>query len=75
MDGEIPVRDKKTPRSKDAFSNENERWAEEASSIADELHRATLPIFEKYYAQGYKARELSHLLMGVAWELELMTVL
>jgi hypothetical protein len=65
----------KTPRTEAAFKENDERWTETAIKISNEFDAAIRPIFEKYYAQGFKARELSHLLMGVAWENELMTVL
>jgi hypothetical protein len=65
----------KTPRTENLFSNNDERWTVEAGQISNEFDASIRPIFAKYYAQGFRARELSHILMGVAWENELLTVL
>jgi len=60
---------------KNLFTEKGERWTDDANRISNEFTDAVRPIFEKYYAQGYRVRDISHILMGVAFEEEVLTVL
>jgi hypothetical protein len=55
--------------------NDKEKYTEEAVRIADEFHHALQPIFDKYVAQGYAIRQLSHMALSEVWELELLAML
>lgn len=57
------------------YVGDDERWTEKAIAISHEFADAVRPIMEKYHAEGYRVRELGHLLASTAWEQEVLIVL
>jgi hypothetical protein len=53
----------------------NHRYTPEADALSNETHLALQGIFDRYIAQGYSPREISHIMQADVWELELSAVL
>jgi len=55
--------------------DEYEKYTPETVNIANEFQHALQPVFNKYVAQGYSIRQLSHMVFEEVWELELLAIL
>lgn len=55
--------------------NENDSFSDTAQEIEREFYHLVKPLFDRWIAEGYSIRELSHLLQGSISEMEIMTVI
>lgn len=55
--------------------SEDDRYTPECNQLDIEVHDALKPVFDRWVALGYSIRQVSHLIQGAAYELELMAML
>lgn len=54
---------------------ENERFTQDAIDFDREISRAIEPIFDKYVAQGARARELENIATGAVYTISLSRII
>lgn len=55
--------------------DENDRYTLEANRLDEEVRALILPLFERYVREGWSVRQISHLMQGTIYELELRAML
>lgn len=55
--------------------DQDHRYTDKATELADEAYAALRPIFKAYFNAGYSPREIGHILQSVGNDLELEAVL
>ena len=58
-----------------ALYGEDDRYTAEANALDIQVHDALKPVFDRWAALGYSIRQISHVVQGAAYELELMAML
>ena len=54
--------------------NDDETYTKDATELSDVASNALRGLFKDFINLGYSAREISHVITGVVWELELCNI-
>lgn len=57
------------------FFDETNRYGEAAAMVDEQTYKALKPIFDFWIKEGYKVREISHLMSLSIFDIEMETIL